>query len=290
MALCNMRQILTHAMENEYAVGAFNIVDLNFLEAIVKTAETARSPVVLSIAEVHFPYINLDLLCPAVKSIARTADIPIALHLDHGTQLSSVLKAMRYGFTSVMFDGSALDFQQNIAQTKRVVELCQPLEITVEAELGAVGGDEGGNLESEAKPELFTDPDQAAEFVTHTKIDALAVAIGNSHGKYTGKPHLDFKRLSQIKTRTGIPLVLHGGSGLSVSDFTTAIQYGISKINFYTGLSQQALAGVALFMNKKEKKYHDYPEMLSIIKESVSRIVAEQIEIFGSKNRAFPCK
>ncbi|MDZ7725198.1 MAG: ketose-bisphosphate aldolase [candidate division KSB1 bacterium] len=286
MPLCDMKRILDHASQNQYAVGAFNIVDVTFLQAIIETAESLNAPVILNIAQVHFPYLNLDLICNTARRMAVQSSIPVALNLDHGQDLNAVLKAIRLGFTSVMFDASGYNYDENVEKTRHCVELCHPLGITVEGELGAVGGDSKGGLTSEADPDLFTDPDRAADFVKKTEIDALAVAIGNSHGQYKGTPRLDFDRLSKIQKNANIPLVLHGGSGLSFSDFQKAIRLGICKINFYTGLSQRALAGARSFLARDQKKYHDYPEMIREIKAAVAQIVAEQIEMFKSHNQA----
>ncbi|RPI02615.1 MAG: ketose 1,6-bisphosphate aldolase [Calditrichaeota bacterium] len=281
MSLVNSKSMLQSAWEGKYAVGAFNVVNLEFLEAIFETAVATSSPLILSIAEVHLPFVNLENICPIIRDMALRAHVPIALHLDHGVSQATVWRSLRNGFTSVMFDGSKLPFENNIAETRSIVELCHPLGVTVEAELGAVGGDEGGGLESQADPSLFTDPAMAKEFVDKTGVDALAVAIGNSHGKYKGEPKLDFARLQHINELCGIPLVLHGGSGISATDFKHAIRLGIAKINFYTGMSQAALTAASAFMAASSGRYHDYPLLMQNIKKAVAETVAEQIDIFG---------
>lgn len=286
MPLTSMSEILQDAVRRDYAVGAFNVVNLEFLEAILETAEALRSPVILSIAEVHFSYVPLNDICPLIRDKAARLKVPVALHLDHGMSSTSFLQAIRNGFTSVMFDGSKLLFAENLAQTRRVIELCRPLGISVEAELGAVGGDEGGGLESQADPLFFTDPDQAQQFVEQTGVDALAVAIGNAHGKYKGEPRLDFERLQRIREKCGIPLVLHGGSGISVDDFRRSIRCGIRKINIYTAMSQAALKAAADFMTQSSGRYHDYPLLMQSIQKAVAEIVAEQMTLFGSVGRA----
>lgn len=282
MPLFPMKFLLSEAYENGYAVGAFNVINLEFLEAIVETAEQKRSPVILNIAEVHFSFVNLENICPAIVDMARRSPVPIALNLDHGVSIQAIMRAIQNGFTSVMFDGSKLDFGENTAKTAEVVRLCHAVGVTVEAELGAVGGSEDGHLESEADAALFTDPAQAATFVQRTGIDALAVAIGNAHGKYRGEPNLDFDRLAAINEATGIPLVLHGGSGLSNADIQKAIQLGIAKINFYTGMSQAALSALDTIRNEANEKYHAFPVVMQTIKKAVAQTVAEQIDIFGS--------
>ncbi|MBN2103513.1 ketose-bisphosphate aldolase [bacterium] len=284
--LFSMKKLLDHAYENRYAVGAFNVVSIEFLEAIIETAESLASPVILNIAEPHFPYINIRNFSPTIRFMARSCQVPVALNLDHGMTLQGVVKAIRYGFTGVMYDGSKLSLEENISKTKSVVELCRGENISVEAELGAVGGDEEGGLESEADSRYFTDPVQAEMFIHKTGIDALAIAIGNTHGKYRGKPELDFNRLAAINKRAGIPLVLHGGSGIPEADFKKAIRMGIAKINFYTGMSQAALTAAKQFITHMHGKYHDFPELLRSIKQAVSQTVAGQIDIFGSGGQA----
>ena len=286
MSLVNLKTALTHASDNKYAVGAFNIASFEFLQAIRDTAVKHRSPVIFNIAQVHFPFVNLDDFIPSVLNIAERADVPMVLNLDHGLDLDGVMKAIRHGFTSIMFDGSRYSYEENISRTKEVADLCHSLDISVEGELGAVGGDEGGNLEGSANEQFFTNPEQAADFVEKTGIDALAVAIGNSHGKYKGEPILDFDRLQKIKDQVNIPLVLHGGSGISDADFRKAISLGIAKINFYTGMSQTALKSLNFSMNNSKEMYNQFPDIIEKLKTDVSDTIAEQMKIFGSINRA----
>ena len=285
MALVSLKEVLQDAYSRHYAVGAFNVINLDFLEAIVTAAEDRRSPVILNIAEIHFPFVKLENIVPAIKAISETATVPIVLNLDHGLHFEAVVRAIKNGFTSVMFDGSQLSFIDNVKETKNVVKLCHAADISVEAELGAVGGEEGGGLEGTVDPSLFTNPELAAEFVHNTKIDALAVAIGNSHGKYKGEPKLDFKRLESIRDKTGIPLVLHGGSGISTEYFRKAIKLGISKINFFTGISQAALETISEGVKKTGLKYNDYPMLLNDVKASVTKVVSEQMDIFMSSGK-----
>jgi fructose-bisphosphate aldolase class II len=282
MALVALKTIVDHAFANRYAAGAFNVINLDFLEAIVTAAEARRSPVILNIAEVHFKYVTIENICPAIRSLAGRSDVPIALNLDHGESFEAVIRAVRNGFTSIMFDGSKLSYDENVRQTAEIVKICHAAGISVEAELGAVGGAEGGALEGSADRKLFTDPAQAGDFVHRTGIDALAVAIGNAHGKYKGTPQLDFNRLDRVRAAAGIPLVLHGGSGIPDYDFRRAIQLGIAKINFYTGMSMAALEATAGAITATGSLYNDYPEVLKKVKESVARVVMAQMDVFGS--------
>lgn len=191
MPLISLADGLAHARQHRYALGAFNVLDTHFLRALFAAAKQERSPFIINIAEVHFKYVSLESLVEAVKYEAARHAIPVVLNLDHGLHFDAVVRALRLGFSSVMFDGSTLSYEENIRQTREVVKMCHAVGVSVEAELGAVGGDEGGALYGHADEAYFTDPQLAREFVDSTGIDALAVAIGNAHGKYKGEPKLD---------------------------------------------------------------------------------------------------
>ncbi|MBN1302968.1 MAG: ketose 1,6-bisphosphate aldolase [Anaerolineales bacterium] len=282
MTLVNLKTILEKARRGGYAVGAFNVIDLTFLEAILDAAQKQNSPVILNIAEVHFPFLTLENIVPAAVMLAGRLPVETVLNLDHGLTIEAIHRAVDLGFTSVMFDGSHLDFAENVHQTREVVRYCRPRGVSVEAELGAVGGEEGGGLVGSADPERYTDAGQAREFVRKTGIDALAVAIGNSHGKYKGAPHLDFERLADIREAAGLPLVLHGGSGLSAEDFRRAVLLGIVKINFFTGMSQAAIRTAQDCLQQGDERYNDYPAMVRSVRNAVGAVVEEQMILFGS--------
>jgi fructose-bisphosphate aldolase class II len=288
MALVTLKTMLNKAYQKGYAVGAFNVINLTFLEAIITAARRNASPVVLNIAEVHFPFVSLENIVPVVREIAKREQFDVVLNLDHGLTIEAIERALANKFTSIMFDGSHLDFEENIRQTHEVVRMCHAWNISVEAELGAVGGAEGGGLMGEADPAKYTDIEQARRFVKETEVDALAVAIGNSHGWYKGPPKLDFDRLRAIREAVDIPLVLHGGSGISAADFQKAITSGIAKINFYTGMSDAAIQATKKYLSEMSERYNDYPMMMNAVKESVAQVVAEQMEIFGSRGQAVP--
>ena len=285
MPLISLAEGLKHARVHQYALGAFNVLDTHFLRALFAAAKQQRSPFIINIAEVHFKYLSLDTLVEAVKYEAARHDIPVVLNLDHGLHFEAVVQALRLGFTSVMFDGSTLDYEENVRQTREVVKMCHAVGVSVEGELGAVGGDEGGALYGHADEAFFTDPEKAQDFVDRTGIDALAVAIGNAHGKYKGEPKLDFTRLEAIRQQTALPLVLHGGSGISDADFRRAISLGIHKINFYTGMSQAALAAVDKSMAARDQIYDEFAELMLNIEQAITDIVAEQMRIFGSEGK-----
>lgn len=218
-----------------------------------------------------------------VKDQLATASIPIGLNLDHGTTLDIILQGIQFGFPSVMYDGSRLPFAENLQMTRDVVLLCAKHAVTVEAELGTLN-DEGLNLTEQNRDLLFTDPAAAAEFVQATGVDALAVSIGNAHGFYCGEPQLDLQRLEAIAEATHVPLVLHGGSGISNSDFEQAISLGICKINIYTDMSVAATNRVRELI--ESESHVDYPTILLEARKSVKSVVIHKMRTFGSSGKA----
>lgn len=285
MPLINLKTALQKARQHQYAVGSFNVINLNFLEAVMEAAREENSPVIISIAEVHLPFVTLEHICPSIHKMAEIYNVEVVLNFDHGMSIDAIKRAIDNGFSSVMYDGSKFELAENIENTRKVVELCKSHNISVEAELGAVGGAEGGELAGDVDPSKYTDIEQAQRFVSETGIDALAVAIGNSHGKYKGEPQLDFNLLETIANTTSIPLVLHGGSGISEADFKKTISLGINKINFFTGMSQTALKTTGEFMCGNLEQYNDYLFLMEKVKTDVKECVKEQMRIFGSSNR-----
>ncbi len=286
MSLVNLNSVLAPAFSKGYGVGSFNVINSSFVEAVIRAAENRKSPVIVSLAEVHFQYADIRSIAACTRLLAEESSVPVVLNLDHGLSFESTARAVRYGFTSVMFDGSRLDYDENIRQTREIVRMCRQVGISVEAELGAVGGAEAGDSGGTADPTLFTDPVQAGDYVRKTGIDALAVAIGNVHGKYKGDPCLDFERLSAIKNRAGIPLVLHGGSGISDDDFRRAIKCGIAKVNFYTEMARKALVGSEEYLKNVSNYYNSFDGMNQVIRDTVREVVEERIEVFGGSGKA----
>ncbi|ECK5632788.1 ketose 1,6-bisphosphate aldolase [Salmonella enterica] len=280
--------MLQKAKKEQFAVGAFNAIDNHFVDAIFAAANQNNSPIIINFAEVHSRLVSLEEMADYVCFKAQRVNIPVTLNLDHGLTLSTVNRAISSGFTSIMFDGSHLDYEDNVRLTTEVVNMCQELNISVEGELGAVGGDEGGALDGSADIALYTDVDLAHDFVSRTGINALAVAIGNSHGRYKGDPKLDFARLDALARCVDVPLVLHGGSGLSTHDFQQAIELGIAKINFYTGMSQVALHTLETRLHDTalSNKYDHYLLLMKEVESAVSTTVTEQMTIFGSRGKA----
>ena len=272
--------LLRNARSGGYAVGAFNIFALEFLPSILKAADELSSPVLLQINPIHFYLTDLPEYLRYIKAQIAKAKVPVCLNLDHGKSKQVILQGIQAGFPSVMFDGSKLPYSENLRQTKEIVELCHAVGVTVEAELGTLN-DEGLEITAAMRDRLFTDPNIAAEFVAETGVDALAVAIGNAHGFYKGDPNLDFERLEQIREKVPVPLVLHGGSGISDADFKRAISLGINKINIYTDMSAAAFQRVKEITASNVQPV-DYPSMLYQARLAVEKVVQEKMRLFGS--------
>ncbi|MBM3705672.1 MAG: class II fructose-bisphosphate aldolase [Actinobacteria bacterium] len=292
MALISLKELLKHARENRYAVGAFNVTNLGFIDTLIDAAIEQRSPIIIQIAEVHLRYVNLEEIAPIIVSAAKKVGIPICFHLDHGQSLKTVMRAIRAGFTSVMFDGSHLPLDENIKATREIVKIAGAVNVSVEGEIGHVGGEVIGEVAPTAqvaREELFTKVDEAERYAKETGIDAVALAIGNVHGFYKGEPKLDFERLSQIKKAVPVPLVLHGGSGISDDDFRKAISLGICKINFYTEMSAGAVERVRKYLEEKPE-VTSIPDVLAKAFEEVKNIVKKRLEVFGSKDMCAPEK
>lgn len=257
--LVNLVEILNLAKEKNYAVGAFNTPNLESIQAVLESAEKFNVPVIISHAELHEEIMPLHKIGPIMIQLAKSATVPVCVHLDHGENLSYLEKALELGFTSVMYDGSLLAFEDNVGNTVKAVEMAKKYNASVEAEIGVLRGREAGSGDSGKKAEdSYTDPDLALKFVEQTGIDALAASFGTAHGFYKEKPKLDFDRIGKINTLVNIPLVMHGGSGVSPEDYTTAISKGIRKINYYSYMSRAGVNGVAnLLSEKKVEFFHD---------------------------------
>ena len=234
MALVTTKQLLLDAQKGGYAVGAFNVENMEMVQAVVAAAEELRSPVIMQTTPSTVKYANLNYFYENVKVAAQESSVPVVIHLDHGNSFELAMQAYRTGYTSIMIDGSHEGFEDNIALTSAVVKACHPGEVPIEAELGKVGGKEDDLDGGEGDP--YTNPQEAAEFVERTGIDSLAVAIGTAHGVYKGVPKLDFSRLSEIRKAVSIPLVLHGTSGVPDEDVAECIKRGICKVSYATDL------------------------------------------------------
>lgn len=255
MPLVNMKALLKDAQEKNHAVGSFSVANIEMIQGVVKAAEETKSPIILQIAEVRLNHSPLHIIGPAMLAAAKGASVPVAVHLDHGTTLECIGEALRLGFTSVMFDGSHLDFEKNVEMTKEVVSMAKGYGAAVEAEIGCVGGSEDGSVDIAMR---CTSPEQAEIFAERTGVDALAIAIGNAHGFYKETPQLRFDILESVRDRVNIPLVLHGGTGISEEDFIHCHQSGIKKINIATATFAAAERKVKEGYEKGEiKGYYD---------------------------------
>ncbi len=250
-----MKDLLKKAEEGNYAVGSFSIANMEMILGVIKAAEETRSPIILQIAEVRLNHSPLHIIGPAMLAAAKAATVPVAVHLDHGTSLECIGHALRLGFTSVMFDGSHLPFEQNVETTKQVVEMAKSTGAAVEAEIGCVGGSEDGSVDIAMR---CTSPEQARLFSERTGVDCLAIAIGNAHGFYKDAPELRFDILQEVDRLVDAPLVLHGGTGISEEDFIRCHQNGIKKINIATATFAAAEGKVREGYEKGEiKGYYD---------------------------------
>lgn len=282
MPLVNLQQVLASADRKDYAVGSFNVVSLEFLNAIMTAAEQERSPVILSVAEAHFPFIDMEQIAPLVIRCGEQSNVPVVLHLDHGESVGTAMRAIRCGFTSVMVDLSTLPYEQNLAETAALVKMAHEVGVSVEAELGVIGGGGEGNYEpSSADAAHFTDPAQAVDFVRSTNVDALAVSVGNVHGFYRGEPQLDFGLIERLGQDVPVPLVLHGGSGISDDDFRRAVSLGIRKVNFFTGMSRGAAEKIKELLDNQERVL-GFEALMKGAGEAVAGVVAERMRVFGS--------
>lgn len=283
MPLVTTNEMFQHAQAEHYAVGAFNVENLEMVMAVMQAAEESRAPVIMQTTPSTVKYAGLDYFLAMVQAAAARATVPIAMHLDHGDSFSLAVQALRVGYTSIMIDGSHSPFEENIALTRRVVEACAPSGISVEAELGKVGGKEDDLEGGSGNP--FTDPAEAEEFVNRTEVNSLAVAIGTAHGLYSGTPKLDFDRLRAIRSRVSIPLVLHGASGVPDEAVREAIACGICKVNFATELRIAFSDGVKSYL-EKDPGVFDPKKYCKVGRENVVQLVKEKIALCGSNGKA----
>ena len=303
--LASNKDLLLPARQKAYAIGAFNINNLESLSAVAEAAVEEKSPVIVAVTPSAIKYAGLAYLAKIVKTAAELAPMPMSLHLDHGENFETVSKCVEAGFTSVMIDGSFLKFEENVALTKRVVDFAHQKGVTVEAELGRLAGVEESTVEE--KEAVLTDPNAAKEFVEKTGVDALAVAIGTSHGayKFKAEPKLDFERLELIKEKVNVPLVLHGASsvpqwiiekavkygaelagakGIPEEHIKKAISLGIAKINIDTDLRLAFTATIREFLANSPKEF-DPRKILGPAKEAMKEVVKGKMRLFGSSGK-----
>ena len=277
--IVSFKEMLQAADKGRYAVGAFNCLSLENVEGAIAAAEELHSPIILQLAEVQFPCAPMNLMAPLYLEAARKASVPVVVHLDHGQSFQTCAEAIRLGFGSVMFDGASLPFEENVRITAEVTRMAKAMGVDVEAELGKVG-DVGVD---DDKVDVFTDVEESARFIELTGVDALAVAIGNQHGRYVATPKLNIDRLIELHERNSMPLVLHGGSGTSEEDFKSCIHNGICKINVATAIQVGITERVQQYLREAAKP--DYITMKGVIREASKEVVKEHILLFESNNR-----
>lgn len=277
--LVTLNEVLKDAQKNKYAVGLFNTVNLEMAKGVLAAATEANSPVIIGTAEVLLPFSSLEELASMLVPMAKKAKVPVVLHFDHGLTLDCVHKAIALGFSSVMYDCSTKSYNENVRDVRAMVEYAHSRGISVEAELGHVGANDGSaEGDGAGDHSIYTDPMEAKVFAEATNVDALAVAIGTAHGAYKSKPKLDFQRLKEIRDIVDTPLVLHGGSGLSDDDFRKAIANGISKVNIFTDIN-----------NASAQTAHDFfkdglgmTDLMPNITEAVKKATLNKMNLFGS--------
>jgi fructose-bisphosphate aldolase class II len=284
MELVTLTEMLNQAEQGHYAVGAFNANNLEIVQAIIGAAAKRKSPVIIQASQGALRYAGLEQITAMVKAGAQRAQLPVCLHLDHGTDFDQVMCCIRSGFSSVMIDASAYPLGENIQRTKEVVAVAKAVGVSVEAELGRIGGTEDEVSVSEREA-FFTDPEEAGQFVRETGIDALAVAIGTAHGPYKGEPKLDLNRLEAIKAVVDIPIVLHGASGVPATAIKAAVERGVRKINIDTELRQAFTNKMRQVLLAKPDEY-DPRKILGPAREVLQKAVQEKMELFGSVGKA----
>lgn len=277
--LVNLKEILEIAERDNIAIGMFNATGFDSLQAVIAAAEELNQPVIIAHAEVHNVYNDISFVGPAMIAAAKNAKVPVCVHLDHGVTMDMIYKALRIGFTSVMIDASALPYEENLALTKQVVEMAHAMGVSVEAELGRlVTGEAGSKEETDVTlkaEDFYTDPAEAEAFCRATGVDALAIAFGTAHGFYNAQPKLDFDVVKNVKAATGLPLVMHGGSGVSEEGFKKAIAGGIRKINYYSYMSKAGYEAAKKEIEAGNSKYlHDVEfAAMQAMKEDVKNAI-----------------
>ncbi|MFA6807397.1 MAG: class II fructose-1,6-bisphosphate aldolase [Eubacteriales bacterium] len=284
MSLVPMKELLLKAQKGHYAVGAFNCNNMEIIQAIVAAAEKENSPVIIQASQGAIKYAGIEYIAGLTKIAADGASVPIALHLDHGTSFEQCMLCIRNGFSSVMIDGSKHPLEENIALTNKVIEVARPLGVTVEGELGKIGGTED-DISVSDREAFFTDPGEAERFVKETQVDALAVAIGTAHGQYKGVPKLDFERLKEIIKIISIPIVLHGSSGVPADAIREAVRIGVAKINIDTNIREAFTYEVRKEINAKLDEI-DPRKILGPARDAAIEIIREKIKLFGSNGKA----
>lgn len=284
--LVNMNDVLYSAKKGKYAIGLFNAVNLELARGIIQAAEATNSPVIMGTAEVLLPYGPLEEVSYYLIPMAKKARVPVVVHLDHGLKKETCIRALELGFSSIMYDCSTDPYEENIRKVKEMADIAHSFGATIEGELGHVGDNEGsaeGSSHLTDPSAFYTDPKQARDFVEKTGVDALAIAVGTAHGAYKLPPKLDFQRIHTIAQTVSVPLVLHGGSGLTDQDFRRAVQEGISKINIFTDINIRAVEAAFRKFDSMDKGIID---LIPAAVEAIKQETIKKMELFGSVDKA----
>ena len=283
MPLVSMNEFLPAAKEKKFAVGQFNMNNLEFAQAITQAAMEERSPFIFGVSEGAIKYMGLEYTVAIAEAAAKVSGLPIALHLDHGSSFDVVMKCIRAGFTSVMFDGSHLPFEENVRLTKEIVKVAHAMGVSVEGELGTIGGVEDDLVVDDADA-MLAKPEEAIRFYEETGVDCLAIAVGTAHGMYKGEPHIRFDIIEEVTRNIPVPVVLHGGSGVPDEMIRKVIQAGVGKINVNTENQVACTAAIREVLEKDEKVY-DPRKYLGPGREAMVEVVRAKIRLFGSNNQ-----
>lgn len=276
--LVTLSEIMAIAKKKNCAVGAFNTPNLECITAVIRTAEKLNVPVIISHAELHEAVSPLSIIGPIMVMAAKNAAVPVCVHLDHGETLSYIEQALRIGFSGVMYDGSSLPYGENVANTRKAVAMAGKYNAGVEAEIGQLASREGGQAENAGGP-VYTDPDLAVQFCRDTGIDALAPSFGTAHGIYKSQPILDLERVKVIAEKTGLPLVMHGGSGVSNADYKVAIHNGIRKINYYSYMSKAGVSAARAMLQQQDVTF--FHDLAFTAQQAMADNAEKAIRIFG---------
>lgn len=277
--IVDTKKILTDAQRNQYAVAAFNVYSLETVQAAIKVAEQENQPVIIALGERYFPTVDVEGFAAMVKAMAEKATVPVALHLDHAYEKESIIRAIRCGFTSVMFDGSAHPFEENVRLTKEIVEIAHMAGVSVEAEIGSLA--KGEFSDEEEGTGTLTDPKAAKAFVEATGVDFLAAAIGTVHGMYKGEPKIDLPLLKRIQQAVDLPLVLHGGSGTPEAVVKDAVQLGICKVNVNTEVSMAAVSFMQDYLASKNMVH--LSTVMSEMQQAMEPVMTKFVRLFANK-------
>ncbi|MFZ5649704.1 MAG: class II fructose-1,6-bisphosphate aldolase [Bacillota bacterium] len=284
MTFVSVDKLLKDAEAGGYAVGAFNCNNMEIVQAITRAAQAERSPVIMQASQGAIKYAGIGFIVSMAREAAASVDVPVALHLDHGTSFDQIMWCIRSGFSSVMIDGSKKPLEENIAITRQVIACSYPLGISVEAELGKIGGTEDDITVTEREA-MMTDPEEARYFVEKTGVGSLAVAIGTAHGRYKGEPKLDFDRLKKIRSLVKVPIVLHGSSGVPDDQITEAISLGVRKVNIDTNIREAFVDAVRQAAGENPDEI-DPRKILGPARDAAAEIIREKIRLFGSSGKA----